>query len=113
MAEDLHFKAAHQLRAMIQRRELKPSELMATTIVRIEKTNPRLGAFATMRAEAAMAEARKLDEKVARNEELGALAGLPLGMKDLADARRTSHHLRLGPVQEPYAGKRLDSGRAA
>ena len=34
----------------------------------------------------AMAEARALDEKIARKEEIGPLAGLPLGVKDLEDA---------------------------
>jgi aspartyl-tRNA(Asn)/glutamyl-tRNA(Gln) amidotransferase subunit A len=86
MAEELHLRAAHELSAMIRRRELKPSELMAATVARIEKINSRLGAFTTMRLEAAMAEARALDEKIARKEETGPLAGLPLGVKDLEDA---------------------------
>jgi aspartyl-tRNA(Asn)/glutamyl-tRNA(Gln) amidotransferase subunit A len=86
MADELHLRAAHELGAMIRKRELKPSELMAATIARIEKINPRVGAFTTLRFEAAMAEARALDEKIARNQETGALAGLPLGVKDLEDA---------------------------
>lgn len=86
MAAELHFKPAHELAAMIRRRELKPSELMAATIARIEATNPKLNAFVALRSEAAMAEARALDEKIARKEEVGALAGLPMGVKDLEDA---------------------------
>jgi aspartyl-tRNA(Asn)/glutamyl-tRNA(Gln) amidotransferase subunit A len=86
MADDLHFKPAYELAAMIRRRELKPSELMASTIERIEQTNPKLNAFVTLRTDAAMADARALDEKIAHGEEVGALAGLPLGVKDLEDA---------------------------
>jgi aspartyl-tRNA(Asn)/glutamyl-tRNA(Gln) amidotransferase subunit A len=82
----LHFKPAFDLAAMIRRRELKPSELMAASIARIEELNPKLNAFCTMRLEQATAEARAMDEKVARREEVGVLAGLPLGVKDLEDA---------------------------
>ena len=45
MTGDLHFKPAYELAAMIRRRELKPSELMAATIARIEETNPKLNAL--------------------------------------------------------------------
>jgi Asp-tRNA(Asn)/Glu-tRNA(Gln) amidotransferase A subunit family amidase len=86
MPGELHFKPAYELAAMIRRGELKPSELMAATIRRIEQTNPKLNAFVTLRTDAAMAEARALDEKIARGEDVGPLAGLPLGVKDLEDA---------------------------
>ena len=82
MAE-LHWMPAHELAAMMRRRELKPSELMATTIARIERLNPKLNAFCAMRSDLAMAEARAMDERIARGEEVGPLAGLPLGVKDL------------------------------
>ena len=85
MAE-LWWKPAHELAAMIRRRELKPSELMDATIRRLERVNPKVNAFCALRTEQAMAEARAMDEKIARREELGPLAGLPLGVKDLEDA---------------------------
>jgi aspartyl-tRNA(Asn)/glutamyl-tRNA(Gln) amidotransferase subunit A len=86
MPSDLHFKPAFELAAMIRLRELKPSELMMATIERIEKTNSKLNAFVALRADDAMKDARALDEKIARKEEVGPLAGLPLGVKDLEDA---------------------------
>ena len=82
---ELHWKPASELAAMIRKRELKPSELMDATIARIEALNPKLNAFCAMRADEALAEARAMDEKVTRSEKLGALAGLPLGVKDLED----------------------------
>ena len=63
---ELYWKPAHELAAMIRKRELKPSELMDVTIRRIEQTNPKINAFVALRADAAMAEARALDEKIAR-----------------------------------------------
>ncbi|SRR6266446_3770716 len=82
MAE-LHWMSAFDLAGMIRRRELKPSELVAASLSRIEALNPKFNAFCALRAEGAMAEAHALDEKIARREETGILAGLPLGVKDL------------------------------
>src|ERR1700676_1731350 len=84
--DELYWKPAHELAAMIRRRDIKAAELMELTIKRIEQTNPKLNAFCAIRADDAMADARALDEKIARREELGPLAGLPLGVKDLEDA---------------------------
>jgi aspartyl-tRNA(Asn)/glutamyl-tRNA(Gln) amidotransferase subunit A len=83
---DLHWKSASELAALIRKRELKPSELMKATIARIEALNPKLNAFCAMRAEEALFEARAMDEKIARGQEVGPLPGLPLGVKDLEDA---------------------------
>ena len=83
---DLHWRPAYELAALIRRRELKAAELMAATIARLEAVNPKLNAFVALRAEQAMDEARALDVKIARHQEVGPLAGLPLGVKDLEDA---------------------------
>jgi Asp-tRNA(Asn)/Glu-tRNA(Gln) amidotransferase A subunit family amidase len=82
---ELYWKPAHELAAMIRRREIKAAELMEQTIRRIEQTNPKLNAFCALRAEDAMKDARAIDEKIARRDEVGPLAGLPLGVKDLED----------------------------
>src|SRR5258708_13541807 len=82
---ELYWKPAHELAAMIRQRKLKPSELMDVTIKRIEQTNPKINAFVALRADAAMTEARALDERIGRGEKVGTLAGLPLGVKDLED----------------------------
>ncbi|HXW84821.1 MAG TPA: amidase [Candidatus Binataceae bacterium] len=82
----LYWQPAYQLAAMIRRRELKPSELMTATLARIEQVNPKLNAFVAMRADEAMAEARAMDQQLARGAELPSLFGLPLGVKDLEHA---------------------------
>ncbi len=84
MAE-LHWMAAYELADLIRRRELKPSELMTATLDRIAALNPKLNAFCAMRSDQALAEARALDERIARGADPGPLAGLPFGVKDLAD----------------------------
>jgi hypothetical protein len=84
MAE-LNFKSACELTALIRKRDLKPSEAVAHALARVESLNGKLNAFCAMRAERAMAEARAMDERVARREEVGALAGVPIGVKDLEE----------------------------
>jgi Asp-tRNA(Asn)/Glu-tRNA(Gln) amidotransferase A subunit family amidase len=83
---ELYWKPAHELAAMIRNRDIKASELMEATIRRIEQTNPKLNAFVALRADDALADARALDARIARREDVGPLAGLPLGVKDLEDA---------------------------
>jgi aspartyl-tRNA(Asn)/glutamyl-tRNA(Gln) amidotransferase subunit A len=85
MADELYRKSAFELAALIRAHQLKPSELMQATLDRIDAVNPKVVAFSAIRPEQAMAEARALDQKLARREEVGALVGLPLGVKDLED----------------------------
>ena len=82
---ELLWKSASDLADMVARREIKASELMTATIARIELLNPKLNAFCALRFEQAMDDAKALDQRLARGEKPGSLAGLPLGVKDLED----------------------------
>jgi len=85
--DDLAFAGAADLAQRIRSRELSPVELMEATLARIDAVNPRLNAFVHVRrAEDLLKEARAVGERLARGEEVGPLAGLPLGVKDLEDA---------------------------
>jgi len=84
---DLFFASATELAALIRRRELSPVELMEATLARIEAINPRLNAFVRMRPpERLLADAQTVADRLARGDDVGPLAGLPLGVKDLEDA---------------------------
>ncbi|MCH7605370.1 Asp-tRNA(Asn)/Glu-tRNA(Gln) amidotransferase subunit GatA [Patescibacteria group bacterium] len=48
----------------------------------IEKKDKDLNAFITTTPEFALEEARKIDEKIAKNESIGELAGVPVAIKD-------------------------------
>jgi amidase len=80
----LAFTPATELRRLIQRRELAPSELVDSSLRRIEQVNPVVNAYCTVAAEQARAAARKADAAVARGNELGPLHGIPVAIKDLA-----------------------------
>src|SRR6185437_10253472 len=84
MAE-LSFKSAFELAALIRKREVKSSEAVAHALARVETLNGKINAFCAMRAEQAMAQARAMDERLARHEEVGSLAGVPIGVKDLEE----------------------------
>jgi len=49
---------------MIAAKEVKPSEIMAVILARIEKLDPKLNAFCTITQDSAMAEARQADKKI-------------------------------------------------
>jgi aspartyl-tRNA(Asn)/glutamyl-tRNA(Gln) amidotransferase subunit A len=83
---DLWFTPAHELARRVRSRSLSPVELMEACLARIEQVNPVLNAFIAMDAERALAEARAMADNVARGQDPGPLAGLPLGVKELEDA---------------------------
>ncbi len=83
---DLRFASASELAAAIRRKELSPVELMRFTLDRLATVNPRLNAFVSLREEEELLrEAGAVAERLARGEDVGPLAGLPLGVKDLED----------------------------
>jgi aspartyl-tRNA(Asn)/glutamyl-tRNA(Gln) amidotransferase subunit A len=82
-----HYQSATELIKLIRSKQASPVEVMEGTLKRIEEVNPTLNAFVSLRAEEAMKEARNLEEKIATGKEIGPLAGVPLGVKDLEDVQ--------------------------
>lgn len=83
---ELWFTPAHELADHIRSGALSPVELMEACLNRIQETNPVLNAFIAMRPEEALRDARSMADRIARGEDAGPLAGLPLGVKELEDA---------------------------
>ncbi len=83
---ELCFTPAYELAERIRSRDLSPVELMEACLARIEETNPVLNAFIAMRPEEALREAREAADRIARGDDVGPLAGLPFGVKELEDA---------------------------
>lgn len=75
--------SALEARRLIGTRELSPVELLESCIDRIEAVNPTVNAIVATCYERAREEARSAERAVMRGEPLGALHGLPLGVKDL------------------------------
>ena len=67
--------------------ELINHEITATRLVEdyftvIEKKDPQIRAFLTLTKERALAEAKKVDEKIKKGEKIGILEGIPYAVKD-------------------------------
>jgi aspartyl-tRNA(Asn)/glutamyl-tRNA(Gln) amidotransferase subunit A len=75
-----------ELAARVQARDLSARELVAHSLAEIERLDPTINAFCAVDGDRAMADAAALDERVAAGEQVGPLAGIPLGVKDLEEA---------------------------
>ncbi len=82
MAEPCDLSAI-EARRLIGRKALSPVELLESCLERIETTNKAVNAVVAMDADAARKRARTVEEAAGKGEELGPLAGLPIGIKDL------------------------------
>ena len=81
--EDLCFLSATEQSGLIRSKKISTSQLIRAHLDQIERLNPTLNAIVTLTAESAMAEAESADKKIATNESLGVLHGLPVAHKDL------------------------------
>jgi Asp-tRNA(Asn)/Glu-tRNA(Gln) amidotransferase A subunit family amidase len=70
---------------LLRSRRVSPVELTTDCLARIEKLDPSLNAFIAVTAESALAEARKAEEEIQRDEWRGPLHGIPIALKDLID----------------------------
>src|SRR5215470_13261003 len=81
--ESLTRKTARELAAMIKARAVSPVEVLDAHLAVIARVNPKLNAIVTLAAEQANDNARAVEAAVMRGERLGALAGLPVAIKDV------------------------------
>jgi aspartyl-tRNA(Asn)/glutamyl-tRNA(Gln) amidotransferase subunit A len=63
-------------------KERSAVEITQETLDRITTLEPKVKAFLTVTAQEAIAQAKRVDEKIARGEEIGILEGIPIGIKD-------------------------------
>jgi amidase len=82
---DLCFLQATELARLIRARQVSCLEVMQAHLAQIERLNPLANAIVTLLPERALAAARAADEALVRGEPIGALHGLPVAHKDLAN----------------------------
>jgi aspartyl-tRNA(Asn)/glutamyl-tRNA(Gln) amidotransferase subunit A len=61
-------------------------ELVGAALARIEEVDAKVNAFVAIDGERALADAAAIDARIAAGEDVGPLAGIPIGVKDLEDA---------------------------
>lgn len=100
---DLCYLPATDAARLIRRKELSPVALMQAVLDRIAALEPKLNAFATLTADAAMDGARAAEAALASGDALGPLHGVPVTIKDLAAAKGL-------PMER---GSRIEKGKIA
>ena len=99
---DFRTMTVEALASMVRDRTLTAVAVTEHALGRIEALNPILNAFVAIDATAAREQAAAIDERLDAGGEVGPLAGIPIGVKDLADAAgfvttRGAMHLRDTP----------------
>jgi Asp-tRNA(Asn)/Glu-tRNA(Gln) amidotransferase A subunit family amidase len=74
-----------ELAAAVRERRVSSEELVRESLARIERLNPALNAVISTRDERALDEARVVDARIAAGDDPGALAGVPVLVKDMED----------------------------
>ncbi len=90
MSDDILLLGAAEQARRIAARSLSPVELMQATLERFSDVNPRINAVVT-RSDTAMDQARDLEARLAAGDEVGPLAGVPVGIKDVTPVRGLRH----------------------
>ncbi len=77
-----HDLTAAEIARRVAAREISPIAVIEAALQRIAELNPRLNAMVTLNPHA-LDDARALERRLARGEPVGALAGVPVGIKDV------------------------------
>src|SRR3989441_2750428 len=80
--EDLADHSATELARLVASREVSPVEVVEACLARVERYNPAVNAVVTLNPRA-LDDAGELELRLVRGEEVGLLAGLPVGIKDV------------------------------
>ncbi|HEY9801837.1 MAG TPA: Asp-tRNA(Asn)/Glu-tRNA(Gln) amidotransferase subunit GatA [Leptolyngbyaceae cyanobacterium] len=71
-----------ELHEQLVKKERSAVEITQETLDRIQNLEPKLHSFLHITAQQALEQARAVDAKIAAGEEIGLLAGIPIGVKD-------------------------------
>lgn len=80
--ENFYKLSAIEIKEKISKGDIKSEDVVKAIFERIDKIDENIGSFVHLRKEKALEEARRVDEKVKNGEKLGALAGIPVSIKD-------------------------------
>ena len=98
------------LAEFLRQQLVSPVDVVASCLERIERLEPRLGAFITVTAESAAEEAKAAERDIARGKRKGFLHGIPVGIKDFYDTAGISNDGRIRAFQGSHPRERRSAG---
>jgi len=78
----LYRLTAHEAIDLIKKKEVKCQEVVESVLERIKQVEDKVKSYITITEEQALENAKKIDEKIAKGEQVGSLYGLPIALKD-------------------------------
>lgn len=96
---------AWEMREKLLNKEISSKEILESHLSQIDKVEKDINAFINIDRDKAFKAADLIDEKIRNNEELGLLAGIPIGIKDniiTKDFKTTGASKMLENFQPPY-----------
>jgi aspartyl-tRNA(Asn)/glutamyl-tRNA(Gln) amidotransferase subunit A len=75
-----------EIAEQVATRAMSAREVVQAALDRIDRYDDEVGAFVAVDGDSALADAAAIDARIAGGEDVGALAGVPLAVKDLEDA---------------------------
>ena len=84
---DFREHSIQELVNKVKNKEISARELTESALSNIEKYDKEINAFCALNQEDALDQAKSLDKKISNGENVGLLAGIPVGVKDLEDAK--------------------------
>lgn len=79
---ELYNYTATELSKMLSEKKCSSVEITNSVLNRITAVEEKVGAYITVTNEIALEKAKKVDEKIAKSENISRLAGIPIGIKD-------------------------------
>ncbi|WP_075866430.1 Asp-tRNA(Asn)/Glu-tRNA(Gln) amidotransferase subunit GatA [Carboxydothermus islandicus] len=113
---ELYYLSAKEITEKIKAKEISALEVAKATFDRIEAVEPKIQAYVTVTRELGLKMAREVDEKIARGEDPGPLAGVPVAIKDnmsTAGIRTTCSSKILENYIPPYDATVVEKLKAA
>lgn len=115
--DKLEYLSAAEIGREVNLGHLSPTEVVAYFEKRIKERNSSINAFVYTKFDEAYAQAKKLEERLAKGEYCGPFAGVPFALKDFLPSKKGWTHSKGGVKclikEDPYTGTFCEAMEAA
>ncbi len=112
MSSEIFYKSISELETMLDNREISAEELLKVHMERTAQVESKVCAFLSEYPESALEAAKASDKRRAEGKKLGALDGIPVGLKDVLAVRGqklTCASKMLENYVSPYTGTAMEN----